>query len=233
MPKLLTYGNTKITKGEKLGYLTAILHLAPSRMSGFNVCPMASQGCIAGCLNTAGRGIYARTQQARARKTKEYFHNRDEFMTTLAKDIATVERRAKRLGMLPAIRLNGTSDLRWENVGLTVDGVSYSNLMEMYPHINFYDYTKIPNRRNLPSNYALTFSRSESNDAYVTQAMANGMNVAVVFAKALPRKFLGRKVIDGTETDLRFLDPKNVIVGLVAKGKARRDTSGFVVKVAA
>lgn len=228
--RLLGYGNAKTVKGESLGYLTAILHLAPSRLSGFNVCPMASAGCIAGCLNTAGRGIYDRTQQARIRKTRQFFQDRELFMAMLVLDIRAVVRRAARLGMLPAIRLNGTSDIRWENIPVFVDGRKYRNIMAVFPDVAFYDYTKIANRRNLPKNYTLTFSRSESNDAQVAEAMRNGMNVAVVFHKVLPARWNRRRVIDGTETDLRFRDPKKVIVGLIAKGKARRDTSGFVIR---
>lgn len=228
--KLMTYGNSKTMKGESLGYLTAILHLAPSRLSGWNVCPNASKGCILGCLNTAGRGIYARTQAARIRKTAMLFQERDAFMALLIKDIIAVVRKAKRERMKPAIRLNGTSDLRWETMSVTYNGQEYRNIMALFPKVQFYDYTKLANRRNLPKNYKLTFSRSEANSAHVIAAIDNGMNVAVVFAKTLPAKYAGRRVIDGTAHDLRFLDPKKVIVGLVAKGKARRDVSGFVVR---
>lgn len=229
--QLLTYGNTKVMKGEKIGYLTAILHLAPSRLSGFNVCPMASKGCIAGCLNTAGRGIYSRTQEARKRKTLAYFNDRAAFMAQLVQDVQAVERKAARMGMVPTIRLNGTSDLRWEYVPTVLDGVEYPNIMTAFPTMLWYDYSKIPNRRDLPENYHITFSRSESNQQYVGDALSRGMNVAMVFRKELPKTYMGYEVIDGTETDLRFLDPKNVIVGLVAKGKARRDMSGFVIDV--
>jgi hypothetical protein len=222
--KLLTVGNTKTVKGEALGFLTFIMHLAPSTLSGYNTCPMASAGCAAACLNTAGRGRFTATQEARIRKTHWFFNDRASFMAHLVKDIKAAIRKAERVGMTPVFRLNGTSDIRWETV--RVDG--FNNIMEMFPTVQFYDYTKLSNRRNIPANYHLTFSRSESNDAYVKVALDRGMNVAVVFDN-LPNTYMGRMVIDGTETDLRFLDPTNVIVGLLAKGKAKKDTTGFTV----
>ena len=218
--KLLTLGNTKTVKGEAMGYQTYIMHLAPSTLSGYNTCPMASEGCASACLNTAGRGRFTAIQEARIRKTKWFFENREDFMYTLVKDIKAAIRKAEREGFIPVFRLNGTSDIRWE----TVSVLDYRNIMEMFPNVQFYDYTKLPNRRDIPSNYHLTFSRSESNEHLIPQ----GMNVAVVF-DSLPDVWMGRKVIDGTETDLRFLDEQNVVVGLLAKGKAKKDTSGFTI----
>ena len=218
--KLLTVGNTKTVKGEKLGFMTFILHLAPSTLSGYQTCPMASEGCASACLNTAGRGRFTAIQEARIRKTRWFFEDRESFMEQLVKDIRAAIRKAHREGMTPVFRLNGTSDIRWE----TVQVHGFRNIMEMMPAVQFYDYTKIPNRKNIPANYHLTFSRSESNEHLIPQ----DMNVAVVF-DVLPDTFMGRKVIDGTETDLRFLDEKNVIVGLVAKGKAKKDNSGFTI----
>jgi len=230
--KLLTIGNTKTVKGESLGYMTFILHLAPSTLSGYNTCPMASFGCTMACLNTAGRGRFTATQEARIRKTQWFFEDRDSFMQQLVDDILAAIRKADREGMIPVFRLNGTSDIRWETVQVwdeNKDGIIwYNNIMEMFPTVQFYDYTKLPNRRNVPSNYHLTFSRSESNDSYVRTAIERGMNVAVVF-DVLPETYMGLKVIDGTETDLRFLDEKNVIVGLIAKGEAKVDDSGFTI----
>ena len=218
--KFLTIGNTKTVKGEAMGYQTYIMHLAPSTLSGYNTCPMASNGCASACLNTAGRGRFTATQEARVRKTKFFFENRDTFMAQLVKDIEAAIRKAGREGFVPVFRLNGTSDIRWETV--MVNG--FRNIMEMFPTVQFYDYTKLPNRRNVPSNYHLTFSRSEVNEHLIPQ----NMNVAVVF-DSLPEVWNGRRVIDGTETDLRFLDPQNVVVGLLAKGKAKKDNSGFTV----
>jgi len=223
--KLLTIGNTKTTKGEALGYLTFIMHLAPSTLSGYNTCPMASEGCASACLNTAGRGRFTAIQEARIRKTKWFFEHRSVFMKQLVKDIEAAIRKADRMGMTPVFRLNGTSDIRWEKVSVP----GFRNIMERFPNVQFYDYTKLTNRRDLPPNYHLTFSRSETNEIDALRMLTQqGMNVAVVF-DTLPEKWAGVMVIDGTETDLRFLDEKCVIVGLVAKGKAKKDNSGFTI----
>lgn len=227
--KLLSIGNTKTLKGQKMGYMTFILHLAPSTVSGYNTCPMASEGCSAACLNTAGRGKFDNTQNARIRKTVWYFERRNSFMIELTKDIRAAIRKAEREGFIPVFRLNGTSDIRWENE--SVGG--FRNIMEMFPTVQFYDYTKLHNRRDLPSNYHLTFSRSESNDSKIAEVLRNNINVAVVFdtkkGKELPMSFMGATVVDGDDTDLRFLDPKGVIVGLRGKGDAKKDDSGFVI----
>ena len=224
--KLLTLGNTKTVKGEAMGYQTYIMHLAPSTLSGYNTCPMASNGCASACLNTAGRGRFTATQEARVRKTKFFFEDRDTFMSQLVKDIEAAIRKAAREGMTPVFRLNGTSDIRWE----TVPVGGFRNIMEMFSNVTFYDYTKLQNRRDIPSNYHLTFSRSEENYAAVDMMMTAGYNVAIVFNE-LPAVYNGYKVIDGTETDLRFLDEQGVVVGLLAKGRAKKDTSGFTVDV--
>lgn len=224
--KLLTIGNTKTVKGEAMGYLTFIMHLAPSTLSGYNTCPQASKGCAAACLNTAGRGRFTATQEARIRKTKWFFEDRPTFMAQLVKDIQAAIRKADREGFTPVFRLNGTSDIRWETVAVG----GFRNIMEMFSSQVFYDYTKLQNRVNLPSNYHLTFSRSEENYTAVDMMMGAGYNTAIVFDN-LPAVYNGYKVIDGTETDLRFLDPKGVIVGLLAKGKAKKDMSGFTVQI--
>lgn len=234
--KLLTSptGNPKTAKGAAFGYLTWILHLAPGRLSGFNVCPGASKACLFACLNTAGRGgMFKRgentnaIQKARLARTLFFFNETDKFMTQLVKEIRKAIQYADKHGLKPTFRLNGTSDIRWENEKVTVDGVTYPNIMVVFPSVTFYDYSKLANRRNLPSNYTLTFSLSEDNDAQAEQALENGMNVAVVFRK-IPVEYKGRTVVDGDVSDLRFLDPKGVIVGLKAKGKAKKDASGFV-----
>ena len=230
--KLLTKGNPKLMKGEKMGYLSFVLHLAPSDVSGYNTCPMASAGCRSACLNTAGRGGLFKLgtttntiQQARIRKTRQYFEDRGTFLATLVKDIKKGIAQANKLGMTPAFRLNGTSDIPWETV--EVDG--YANLMDMFPTVQFYDYTKRENRRNLPSNYYLVMSRSETNEA-VCFSHTQPYNVAVVFKGKLPETYNGRTVVNGDEHDLIFLQPSNVVIGLTAKGKAKKDASGFTVE---
>jgi hypothetical protein len=229
---LLTVGNPKLLKGQKKGYLSSVLHLAPADLSGKNTCPKATAGCKAACLNTAGRGgIFKKgestniIQQARIRKTKQFFENRETFLQELVIEIGKTIKKAEKQGLIPVFRLNGTSDLSWEKYEV----ISGKNIFQMFPEVQFYDYTKVLGRKvsHIP-NYHLTFSKADGNDMDVRLAASNGMNVAAVFHK-LPEKYIGRPVINGDDTDLRFLDPKGVIVGLKAKGKAKKDTTGFVV----
>ena len=223
--KLLSTANPKIQKGAKLGYLSFILHLAPATLSGKETCPKRTAGCTAACLNTAGRGgMFKRgentnmIQQARIRKTKMYFEQKDAFLAQLEKDIVKGIKQATKLGLTPVFRLNGTSDLSVEKWGI----------IEKFPTVQFYDYTKVLGRKvaHLP-NYHLTFSAADGNDADVAKAVAQGMNVAMVFDK-LPETYMGVTVNDADEHDLRFLDPKGTIAGLKAKGRAKKDTTGFV-----
>jgi hypothetical protein len=223
MMKLLTTNNTKTLKGEKYGYRTFILHLAPATLSGYNTCPKASPGCKEACLNTAGMGVFSNVQKARIRKTKLLYEDRKEFMRLLIADIEEAILQAKKENLIPCFRLNGTSDIPWEKIRLP-DGTR--NIMERFTTVQFYDYTKILGRTQ-PTNYHLTFSRAENNAQQVNSALFFGMNIAVVFAK-LPTEFRNRPVFPGDENDLRFLDPPNHIIGLSAKGKAKKDTSGFV-----
>ena len=228
---ILSTSNAKILKGEKSGYKTAGIHLAPHKLSGYNTCLAASKGCAAACLNTAGMGAYSTVQAARIKKTKLFFEDRNAFMLSLVKEIKAMIKKANKLGFTPAFRLNLTSDIAWESI--KIDG---KNIMEMFPDVAFYDYTKIPKRMlqytrgELPKNYHLTFSRSENNQTHADIVMACGGNVAVVFRGKLPPTYKGKRVIDGDVNDLRFLDPKGIIVGLVEKGRAKKDSSGFVVE---
>lgn len=229
--KLLNDGNTKTSKGESLGWKTYGIHLAPHKLSGRNVCPHASTGCALACLNTAGRGIMASVQAARIAKTRLFWDEREAFMCQLFAEVEGAIASASRAGMRPCFRLNLTSDIEWSMIrykGRTV--------FAAFPGVQFYDYTKNPARMGkflrgeLPANYHLTFSRSECNDADVSRIMAQGGNVAVVFRGALPARWRRRRVVDGDVSDLRFLDPRGVVVGLVEKGLAKRDASGFVVE---
>ena len=220
--KLLGISNTKTLKGESLGYRTYIMHLAPGMLSGFQVCASASSGCLKACLNLSGMGKFSNVQDARIAKTKLFFEDRQTFMDKLVKEIQAAVKSSKKAGLIPVFRLNGTSDIRWENIPVR----GYRNLFQLFPDIQFYDYTKHSNRKNIPDNYHLTFSRSETNE---DQILTVTYNTAVVF-ESLPTTYLGLPVVDGTETDLRFLDPQGVIVGLVANGEGKKDTSGFVVR---
>lgn len=234
MTLLAISADAKTIKGQKQGVLTGILYLAPVDISGYQVCPKASDGCKAACLFTAGRGVYQNTRNGRIRKTKLFFEDRAEFMAQLYKDILKLIRKAKRMNLIPAIRLNGTSDLPWEKISFTIAGVTYPNIMTAFPEVQHYDYTKIINRKsafNIP-NYNLTFSLSENNDAEALKALANGMNVAVVVntkrKEVKPSIFSGFPAIDGDKNDVRFLDASGSIILLTAKGKARYDKTGFV-----
>ncbi len=227
--KLLRFDNYKMQKSVKFGYLSVILYLAPYKLSGVNICPKASKGCIASCLNLSGRGVFDSVKLSRLNKTKYFLQDRVKFLKQLDREIKNYYKRATALNLKLNVRLNGTSDLPFERYRLE-NGLS---LMDNNPTIDFHDYTKIKNRLKdaLPKNYQLTFSKSESNDNEIQELiMTTKQNIAVVFNK-LPKTYLGRKVINGDLNDLRFLDPKNSIVGLIAKGKAKKDNSGFVINI--
>lgn len=229
--KILSVANTKIVKGEKLGYKTYGIHLAPYKLSGKNVCPNASAGCASACLNGSGFGRYAMVQNARVKKTNLFFHARKKFLDKMVKEITSAIKSAKKKELIPCFRLNLTSDISWESI--KVDGEK--NIMELFPEVNFYDYSKNSGRMtrylegNMPANYHLTFSRSESNQDICKSILKSGGNVAVVFRNKLPKTWHGFKVIDGTETDVRFLDKKKRVVGLIELGPAKKDKTGFVV----
>lgn len=225
--KLLSVGvDSKTIKGEKIGFLTGILYLAPSTMAGcgINTCASASEGCKRGCLFTAGRaGIFKSINRARIRKTRMLFSDRKAFLEILANDIRALVRMAARRGLTPCVRVNGTSDLPW----------LARTMARMFPTVQLYDYTKHlrPWERVLP-NYYLTFSLSECNENEALEALIHGINVSIPFnvkrGQALPSHWRGYEVIDGDVSDVRHLDPRGVVVGLRAKGRARKDTSGFV-----
>jgi hypothetical protein len=171
--------------------------------------------------------------QGRINKTIWFFEERQTFMQQLVVDIKRLIAKAHKQGLQPLVRLNGTSDIRWETIGLTVDGVAYDNIFDVFPDVSFYDYTKDANRKGLPFNYDLTFSYSgvEGFQPFVEIAIAKGMRMAVVFRteKDIPATFKGIPVVSGDKSDVRHLDDDGVIVGLYAKGKAKLDQTGFVV----
>jgi hypothetical protein len=218
---LLAIGNdAKTSKNVKLKTMTGILYLAPGVNSGRNVCPMATAGCLEACLYTAGRGRYSNVQTGRIRKTKLWFDDRDLFIEQLFDDIRILRNRAQKIGFIPSVRLNGTSDIDFRPTGV----------FDQFPDVQFYDYTKVERRvyDNTQENYHLTLSRSETNESRCKIALYNGYNVAVVFRK-VPETFWGYPVYPGDESDVRFMDPPGHIIGLKAKGEAKHDTSGFVV----
>lgn len=231
-------GNVKTDKNVKYGYLTGILYLSPSneaKKKGYNIknlCPYASKGCKKACLYSAGRGKFSNVQEARIKKTvyimegKKFDDIPDKHvLESMIKDINILINKAKKLNLKPSIRLNGTSDLPVHTWGL----------MEKYPQVKFYDYTKDINKMllylegKLPKNYHLTFSYTEKNILLCLDVLYKDGNVAMVFKDKLPKTFLGYNVINGDNHDLTFLHDKKCIIGLKAKGDAKKDNSGFVI----
>ena len=221
--------NAKTIKGDKKGeYLTWIMYLAPSDQSGAkqNTCPKASDGCRTACLFTAGRGATSPVRQARINRTNLFFQERDAFKVCLFDEITKHVKYCKKQKITPAVRINGTSDLCVPRL--------FKDMLNYYEDVKWYDYTKCIGYLDLLKDfpqYHLTFSKNEANDKDVQKVIKDypDVNIAVVFKKELPQKWLGRDVINADEDDLRFADPQSVICGLKAKGKARYDTSGFVV----
>ena len=227
--KLLGSGTYKMEKSQKYKYLSEILHLAPANIGGVNICPNASPVCIKLCLNTSGRGQMNTVQKSRLNKKFYFLADRLKFLNHLDHEIKLSFERARRKGFKYTVRLNGTSDLPFERYKLE-NGL---NLMDNNPQVQFIDYTKVTNRldkkNKIPKNYSLTYSQAENNLKDVKQILKTKYNIATVFRKKLPKKWLGRKVINGDISDLRHLeDGKKIIVGLIAKGKAIKNFNGFV-----
>jgi hypothetical protein len=249
MKTLLSKGNEnpKTAKDAK-GIESVIMHLAPHKVAGIgNVCAWATEGCIEACLNTSGKSqikgeltkekyLNHFIHRARIERTRFFFEYRRDFLRQLVRELGNLEKRAAKKGCDAVARPNGTSDLPWEK--FHYDGRS---IIDWYPDIQFYDYTKslsrayksvMPGNEGWPSNYHLTLSRSEkwSDGETEYNVRTYGVNVAVVFADELPDKFEGIRVIDGTLNDWRWRDPAEVVVGLLAKGRGRKDTTGFVIR---
>lgn len=210
--------NAKTVKGQKLGYQTGIIYLAPGDLSGHQVCAGASKECLAFCLNTSGMGAFSNVQNGRINKTKKLFENREKFIAQALKELDKACAAAVKSNLVPVFRPNGTSDLPWLAKALHT----------ARPNVQFYDYTKLDRPwERVSENYHLTYSFSGDNMEKCLEALKHGVNVAVVFDK-LPKTHWGYPVVNGDETDLRFLDAKGVIVGLKAKGKARNKKSEFI-----
>ena len=219
--------NAKLSKNAKYDYESYILYLAPYNQNslGVNLCGGASKGCASDCLFTSGRGAFSSVMNARINKTEYFLHSRVEFLSQLAEELRQISRKGE--GKKISVRLNGTSDIDWVKMFQSTIGFDILSLQ----NIQFYDYTKIVSRMDkyADSNYQLTFSRSEDNDDKVDYCISKGYNVAIVFDE-LPSEYKGVRVVDGDESDLRFLDDKGVVVGLKAKGKARKSDNGFVIR---
>ena len=239
--------NPKLAKNGKEGVYAKPLHLAPASLSGWNVCAAASAGCIAACLHTAGNPAYMDTKQkSRIAKTGAYFKQRKAFMAALAFEIVATVKQAEKLGMQAAVRLNATSDIVFESVALEINGVKYANLFAAFPHVEFYDYTAYEKRAmkfargEMPANYHLTFSKKEDNDSACKRVLAAGGNVAIVFEskdietqESIARAHgFNAPLVNADLHDFRPLDGKGVIAALYAKGDAKTDESGFVLRAA-
>jgi hypothetical protein len=237
MTTLLTpiAANPRTKHTARADVMSAMLLLAPAMESGKNLCPFASRGCADACLYYSGRGAMSNTQQARINRTRWFLDDRDGFMEQIVKEIESLITRSWKqdcnAGTLSnvAVRLNGTSDILWERIPVVYRGSEYGNIMQAFGAVQFYDYTKIPGRSELP-NYHLTFSLSECNDAHAIAELERGRNVAVVMRyHELPETWSGYPVVYGDEYDYRFLDPTGGnIIALKANGRAIKDTTGFV-----
>lgn len=224
--------NAKTVKNESETY---ILYLSPYNLNdtGKNICPFATKGCSDACLNSAGRGKFSNVQLARRRKTNLFFSDRKLFLQQLVDDLTKINKKAIKENKLIYIRLNGTSDIDFNQLLLRYFGISFVS----FGSLRFYDYTKDKNKAlKYPAYseydvYRVTYSRKETDtDMDIKMLLGVGVNVAAVFANDLPETYLGYPVINGDLTDLRFNDPAGVIVGLKAKGKAKKDCSGFVIQ---
>lgn len=229
-PVLLSPGSTN-AKTAKNSLKTFILYLTPGTTNGVNLCPKASKGCLTACLHTAGfASVYPTVNAARLAKTENFLSDKPAFIRALSYEIMKQYSKAKKAGEKIAIRLNGTTDVDFVYLLQKYAGLDIANLSD---HIAFYDYTKILQkaiRYQQHPNYTVTFSRSESNQAETETAIKLGINVAAVFSGDLPAAYLGAPVIDGDKSDILMLYNKGVILGLKAKGRAKKDTSGFVIK---
>jgi hypothetical protein len=226
---LLSKGTTN-TKTAKNDLETFILYMAPAdQVNGLNLCPFSSAGCKASCLYSAGRGKFSNVQESRINKSKFWGYNREAFYIQLANELLKIHDKAIKQNKQIAVRLNGTSDIDHLDLLRRYSGIDF--LETFYENLLFYDYTKNYNhvKKYLGTTYKITFSRSETNELDAYRILKDGGNVAIVFADELPETWNGFPVINGDETDLRYFDPVNVVVGLKAKGDAKKDLSGFVV----
>lgn len=231
IPKnLLSTNNAKTIKGEKKGFTTYIMYLAPytQNSKGINLCSHASEGCAKACLFGSGAARFDRVQQGKTNKTEYFLADRVSFLAQLDAEISKIVAKHSKDNSNFAIRLNGTSDIRFEKFKIRDN----KNIFELHPTVQFYDYTKNYLRFDveLPTNYHLTFSLSETNRDKAIELLGRGVNVAMVFGvkdeTQLPTEYIGYRVINGDESDLRFLDPKNVIVGLKYKLLTGKGTAG-------
>jgi len=238
MKKLLTFNNKKTLKSLKKGIKTYILYMSPFKENskGINVCSHATKGCSESCLVGSGfGGIYKNVMKGRVERTEFFLRDRKGFLNQIKNEIDKAISKNKGEYEI-AIRLNGTSDIPYEKFRVFEGN---KNIMELYPDIQFYDYTKnyLRFERELPKNYHLTFSRSETNHKKAMELLNKGISVAIVFDKT-PKEYNGFKVVDGDDTDLTYTYPKGSIVGLRYKFITRKNSdntkvfkSGFAIRL--
>ena len=253
---IFSMDSAKAIKAKEYGFLNGIHYLAPSTLSGINLCSHASMGCIKLCLGwESGQASMVKldtdlnsVRKSRIQKAQRFMRDRANYLLDFVRSVDNAIVKAAKADLNLCLRPNGASDIAFEGirfaiernkkgkaVKITLGGTDAKNIFDHYPTIPFVDYTKNPKRfdRQLPANYHLTFSRSETNETTATALLARGINVAVVF-ETIPSTWHGFNVIDCDKHDLRQLDPKGpigTVIGLAPKGrKAKRDTSGFVVR---
>jgi hypothetical protein len=228
--------SAKHMKNADYNEMVYALYLAPANLSGYNVCPKSNAECRALCLHESGQNKIDKGNitNSRIKKTKLFFEHRQFFMQWLVADIEKHKNAAEKAGYHFSVRLNNTSDINPEQFYLDVNGVK-RNILQLFPNVQFYDYTKVDNRLNIVTtydNYDLTFSHDGYNWDVCEKMLKNNVRVAVVFKDVLPEQWRGHKVVSGDKYDVRFLDDKNVIVGLKFKRVKNKLTSDmkFVVQ---
>jgi hypothetical protein len=222
--------SSKLTKNGKVGQATYGVYLAPASTSGYNVCLHSTPECRLGCLNTSGRAAIdifsgiTRIADARVKKTKLFHEEQTFFMNWLVAEIQSNKRKAEAKGLFFSVRLNCTSDIDWATIKH-----NSMNIFEIYPDVQFYDYTKqITKLFNPIANYHLTLSYTGYKDNIYQSMLKSGNNVAVVFnvkhEADLPETFMGFPVVNGDYSDFRPNDGSGVVVGLKWKRIADRKT---------
>ena len=228
---LLSKGSTN-SKTEKNSLETYILYLSPHTQNSkkINICPKASKGCAAACLFSAGRGKFSNVIASRTNKTEYYLTDKKVFINQLSKELIKIAAKSIKQNKKIAIRLNGTSDQDFISIIKKYNNLDLLN-SDQFKNLVFYDYTAILGKikKYINTSYSLTLSRKEDNENEILQALKLGGNVAAVFRDDLPTTYKGFTVVNGDTSDLEMIYNKNVILGLKAKGDAKKDTSGFVI----
>ena len=236
--KLLSKGTTN-AKTAKNTLETYILYMSPATQNakGADLCPFRSAGCTAACLYTAGRGKFNSVKNSRINKANYFTEDRRTFTAQLALELKAINKRMQKKGARAAIRLNGTTDIDHVYSLKKLAGLDVLQLENLV----FYDYTKNPHKvkRYQGTPYVLTFSRAEDNEDQAIELLQRGALVAAVFnGDQLPDTWQGFKVLDGDASDdlmlTAYKDAKpgaGVVLGLKAKGDAKKDVSGFVINL--